>query len=56
MIKKQRKLLAKQIAEIEQDNNILEVEKIERMDKIISSCSLVDLLEIDDLIQKYLTN
>jgi len=50
--------IAKQIAELESqqnENNILE--SMKKIERLVSECSINDLLEIDEIIMsKYLTN
>ena len=58
MNKEKLQSIAKQIAEIESqqdENNILE--SMKKIERLVSECSIDDLLEIDEIIMsKYLTN
>ena len=58
MNRKKLLAIAKKIAEIENqqdENNILE--SMEEIERLVSKCSVEDLLEIDEIIMtKYLTN
>ncbi len=58
MNKEKLQSIAKQIAELESqqnENNILE--SMKKIERLVSECSINDLLEIDEIIMsKYLTN